>query len=132
VFNLLIFYTFIRQLSDLLWMNIIWMGWKGGFGSRGVPDPPPSSMIHHWIQFIELNILMPHFTTSDPNLTTSGQLPTGVVGPDKWYIIELRIFSWAFWCLIRPFISSTEKNFLYKSLFKDFCMTQKRFKTKML
>jgi hypothetical protein len=47
----------------------------------GVPDPSPTSMIHHWIQFFELSILIPHLTTSDPNLTTSGQLPVGVADP---------------------------------------------------
>ncbi len=50
------------------------MGESGLMGAKGVPDLPPSSVIHHWIQFFELNILIPY-------LTTSGQLPTGAADP---------------------------------------------------
>ncbi len=52
---------------------------------------------------------MPYLTTFDPNLTTSGQLPTGVVDPAMWYIVELRTSSWTFWYLTRSFISSSSR-----------------------
>ena len=51
----------------IFWGSPFWYGWKGGFESKGVPDHPTPSVIHHWIQFIELNILISYLTTSDQN-----------------------------------------------------------------
>ncbi len=60
-------------------MNILGeSGFKVVEGFCRVRDILPPSVIYLWTQGIKLNILIPHLTTSDPNLTPSGQLPTGV------------------------------------------------------
>ncbi len=61
--------------------------------SKGVPDLPPPSVIHSWIQFFELNTLISYMTTSDPNLATSSQLPTGAADPAVSYMVGLRTSS---------------------------------------
>ncbi len=53
-------------------------GFKVVVGFCRVRDTLPLNVIHLWTQSIKLNILIPHLTTSDPNLTTSDQLPTEV------------------------------------------------------